>query len=90
MLVNTLDPVEHAELRKTWSQGFTPAALKNYDPLIETRAQQLVERLEHQVGTVDLGKWISYFTYVHSKLFTKIILTSVRFDFTGDIACARP
>jgi cytochrome P450 len=53
---------EHAEKRKSWSQGFTPAALKEYDPIIQGRTNQLVQRLEQQVGTIDLGKWISYFT----------------------------
>ncbi|KAJ6500242.1 high nitrogen upregulated cytochrome P450 monooxygenase 2 [Mycena vulgaris] len=69
-LIGTLDMAEHAEKRKSWSQGFTPAALKEYDPIIQGRTNQLVQRLEQQVGTIDLGKWISYFT----------------FDFMGDIA----
>lgn len=61
-LIGTLDMAEHAEKRKSWSQGFTPAALKEYDPIIQDRTNQLVQRLEQQVGTIDLGKWISYFT----------------------------
>ncbi|KAJ7675032.1 high nitrogen upregulated cytochrome P450 monooxygenase 2 [Mycena olivaceomarginata] len=69
-LIGTLDMAEHAEKRKSWSQGFTPTALKEYDPIIQGRTNQLVQRLEQQVGTIDLGKWISYFT----------------FDFMGDIA----
>lgn len=63
-LVSERDPVLHAEKRKVWNRGFMPAALREYDEPLMKRTAQLIERLGQQVGTVDLGKWISYYTLV--------------------------
>lgn len=65
-LITERDPALHAEKRKTWNRGFTPAALREYDEPVIKRTVQLLERLGQQSGTIDLGKWISYYTSVVS------------------------
>lgn len=62
-LLTTRDIALHAEKRKVWNRGFTPSALKAYDDIITKRTLQLLDRLGQQNGTLDLGKWISYYTY---------------------------
>lgn len=61
-ILTTRDIRVHAELRKVWNRAFTPTALKGYDDIMRKRTLQLLERLEQQAGTLDLGKWISYYT----------------------------
>ncbi|KAI1784220.1 high nitrogen upregulated cytochrome P450 monooxygenase 2 [Ganoderma leucocontextum] len=57
------DPEEHQGRRRPWNRGLAPGALREYDHLITMRVQQLVRRLEEQVGEVILGKWFYYFSY---------------------------
>ncbi|KAI0367398.1 high nitrogen upregulated cytochrome P450 monooxygenase 2 [Pilatotrama ljubarskyi] len=62
-LVGIMDTVEHLERRKPWARAFTPAALKEYHPMLAARASQLVQALSQQGGEVDIAKWINYFSY---------------------------
>ncbi|KAH8925689.1 cytochrome P450 [Atractiella rhizophila] len=39
------NPDQHAILRKQWNPGFGPSALKNYEPMITQRTDQLVSKL---------------------------------------------
>ncbi len=56
-----MDTDEHLERRKAWARAFTPAALKEYHPMIAARAGQLVYALGQQDGEVDIAKWLNYF-----------------------------
>ncbi|KAG6917442.1 hypothetical protein DXG01_002528 [Tephrocybe rancida] len=63
-LVGRRDPQAHARLRQVWGRGFTPDALRSYQPIINRRVDQLVDHLTRQCGkTVDMAKWISWFAY---------------------------
>ncbi|KAG6845405.1 hypothetical protein H0H87_009752 [Tephrocybe sp. NHM501043] len=61
-LVGLRNPQAHARLRRIWSRGFTPGALRSYQPILNRRVDQLLEHLAAHTGeTVDLAKWISWF-----------------------------
>ncbi|KAI8984902.1 high nitrogen upregulated cytochrome P450 monooxygenase 2 [Trametes punicea] len=62
-LIAEPDTHEHARRRKPWNRAFNVAALKGYEEIIAKRAQEVVDALAAQKGEVDLGKWISYFSY---------------------------
>ncbi|KAH9888087.1 high nitrogen upregulated cytochrome P450 monooxygenase 2 [Cubamyces lactineus] len=62
-LVGIMDPHVHAERRKPWNRAFSAAAVKEYEPLIASRATQLVQTLEKQSGEVVIGRFFNYFTY---------------------------
>ncbi|KAI0632330.1 high nitrogen upregulated cytochrome P450 monooxygenase 2 [Trametes polyzona] len=62
-LPGIMDPAVHHERRKPWSRAFSAAALKEYEPQVASRANQLVETLERQKGEISLGEYINYFTY---------------------------
>ncbi|KAG6908777.1 hypothetical protein DXG01_003306 [Tephrocybe rancida] len=63
-LVGIRDPRVHARVRRVWARGFTPEALRSYQPILNKRVGNLITHFEARVGqTVDLSKWISYFTY---------------------------
>ncbi|CDO71119.1 hypothetical protein BN946_scf184844.g123 [Trametes cinnabarina] len=61
-LVGIMDPEVHAERRKPWNRAFKAAALKEYEPLIATRASQLIRVLANQHGEIDIGRFFNYFT----------------------------
>lgn len=59
------DQREHARRRKPWNRAFSTTAIKDYEPTVRKRAQQLVQELEirAKVGLpVDLTEWIKSFT----------------------------
>ncbi|KAI9068086.1 high nitrogen upregulated cytochrome P450 monooxygenase 2 [Trametes sanguinea] len=58
-----MDPAVHAERRKPWIRAFSPAALKEYEPMIAHRVNQLVHVLAKQPGEVIMGKFFNYFAY---------------------------
>ncbi|KAI0822334.1 high nitrogen upregulated cytochrome P450 monooxygenase 2 [Trametes gibbosa] len=62
-LPGIMDTAVHHERRKPWSRAFNAAALKEYEPQVSNRANQLVETLERQKGEISLGEFINYFTY---------------------------
>ncbi|KAI0699707.1 cytochrome P450 [Cytidiella melzeri] len=62
-LIAIRERAAHARRRKVWNRGFNAAALKEYQPIITRRVEQLVEALGNQQGTVDLAQWMSFFTY---------------------------
>ena len=62
---------EHAVRRKRWNRAFSTASVKSYEPIIVKRALQLIDELSKLTSTneksdnvVDLGKWLSFFTFV--------------------------
>lgn len=58
---------EHSARRRIWNNGFTPSALKGYEPMIHRRASQLLSRLQaHDKETVNLSAWLSYFRYAYT------------------------
>ncbi|KAF7326452.1 Cytochrome P450 [Mycena venus] len=59
----------HAERRARWALGFTSKAMREYDTFLLPRLERLLRKVGEQQGAVDLGKWLSYFT----------------FDFMGDL-----
>ncbi|PIL28304.1 cytochrome P450 [Ganoderma sinense ZZ0214-1] len=64
-LIGIQDATEHARRRRPWNRGLAPSALKDYDHIMSHRVHQLVDVLGQQEGAVVLGKWISYFAYMH-------------------------
>lgn len=61
-LISVRDSKEHAIRRRPWNRAFNSTAIRNYEPLIFERTSQLVDVLAKQTGTVDLLKWIHYFS----------------------------
>ena len=54
------DHAEHAQRRRTWTRGFSPAALKDYEEIISKRVVQLTETLSAR-KSVDLARLFGYF-----------------------------
>ncbi|TFK27312.1 high nitrogen upregulated cytochrome P450 monooxygenase 2 [Coprinopsis marcescibilis] len=73
-LIDCRNQEEHNKLRKPWNQAFSGGPIKDYQPILEERGQQLVNFLNDACvdghGTLDIAKWISCFA----------------FDFMGDLA----
>jgi hypothetical protein len=66
-----VDPVEHSKRRRIWDRGFTPAALKSYEPMLRKRVDLFVNALSRRTGQrVDMSEWAAFMT----------------FDFMGDFA----
>ena len=59
------DPREHTRRRRPWNRAFSTTALKGYEIIISQRSSQLVVGLADQSGTLDLSKWLGYFSWVH-------------------------
>jgi cytochrome P450 len=84
-MISLRDKHEHAIRRRPWTKAFSTAALKGYEDLITNRCVQLVDVLAHQVGVVDLSKWLSFFTYVPLICQDRRLSWS-SYDFMNDIA----
>lgn len=61
-LVGIMKPDVHHERRKPWNRAFSATALKEYEPMIASRALQLAHVLESQKADVDLSRYLNYFT----------------------------
>jgi cytochrome P450 len=55
------DHAEHARRRRTWTRGLSPAALKDYEEIINRRVIQLIETLSAR-KSVDLARLFGYFS----------------------------
>ncbi|KAI0706787.1 cytochrome P450 [Cerioporus squamosus] len=68
----TMTGEEHANRRRLWNRGMSNESLKNYEPDIAKRSDELVHFLKTSArcGNVDLNRAVGYFT----------------FDFMGDMA----
>ena len=55
------DHVEHARRRRTWTRGFSPAALRDYEEIVSKRVIQLTEALSARKH-VDLARLMGYFS----------------------------
>ncbi|KAI0821898.1 high nitrogen upregulated cytochrome P450 monooxygenase 2 [Trametes gibbosa] len=62
-LVGIMNTDEHLERRKSWARAFTPAALKEYQPMLAARAMQLADALGRQDGEADISRWVNCFSY---------------------------
>ncbi|KAI0344473.1 cytochrome P450 [Trametopsis cervina] len=62
-IIGFRDQTEHARRRRIWNRALNTTALKDHEPTIAKRVDQLVEVLGSQKGTVDLAQWLSFFTY---------------------------
>ncbi|KAI0640071.1 high nitrogen upregulated cytochrome P450 monooxygenase 2 [Trametes polyzona] len=62
-LIAVGDPKEHLRRRKPWNRAFNVASLKDFEPMVARRTQQLVDLLSSKKGEVNLAKWFSWFTY---------------------------
>ncbi|KAM5535858.1 hypothetical protein V8D89_010476 [Ganoderma adspersum] len=69
-LIAITDPKEHLRRRKPWNRALNVASLKDLEPLVANRAEQLVRllavsdsRRTGADGTTNLGKWFSWFSY---------------------------
>ncbi|KAG6902335.1 hypothetical protein C0995_001372 [Termitomyces sp. Mi166 len=62
-LAGIRDPHKRVQIRRIWARGFTPEALRSYHPILNKRVRDLISYFDARVGqTIDLSKWISYFT----------------------------
>jgi cytochrome P450 len=62
-LLGQMTVAGHATRRKIWDRAFTTAALKSYEPLLDSRVAELVENLTSRCGqVVDLALWVSLLT----------------------------
>jgi cytochrome P450 len=60
------DHEEHKSRRKIWDRAFSIASLKNYQPFIALRVQQLCnqfDRIAERREVVDLQEWIHYLVF---------------------------
>lgn len=60
------DHEEHRSRRKIWDRAFSIAALKNYQPFIALRVQQLCDQFDkiaNKGEVVDLQEWIHYLVF---------------------------
>ena len=62
-LGSTCDHAEHARRRRTWTRGFSPAALKEYEEIVNSRVVQLTETLSAR-KSVDLARMFGCFSWV--------------------------
>jgi cytochrome P450 len=63
-LLSLTDHQEHAQRRKVWDRSMNTQAVLGYQDLLFARIGQLVRALEKLEGSkVDLGSWLSYFSY---------------------------
>ncbi|KAK7692347.1 hypothetical protein QCA50_003972 [Cerrena zonata] len=69
-LITINKPAEHSRRRRAWNRAFSVAALKEYEPMVAKRVNQLVDRIASEKGVVDISACIGFFTY----------------DFMGDMA----
>ncbi|KAJ7784202.1 cytochrome P450 [Mycena metata] len=69
-LIGARDYKQHTIARKAWNRAFLPTSIKGYEPILIRRVAQLAEVLSAQDGSVDLSRWLSFFS----------------FDMMGDIA----
>ncbi|KAJ6490793.1 cytochrome P450 [Mycena vitilis] len=54
----------HAEARTAWNTPFTPAAIKEYEPLLIRRVTQLIEALRaEESDNIDISRWFSFFSF---------------------------
>jgi hypothetical protein len=61
-LIGITSPAEHSHRRRIWDRAFTNTALDQYEPMIQRRAEQLVDVIrDHKETVIDLGIWISFF-----------------------------
>ncbi|KAF7521787.1 hypothetical protein PCG10_007884 [Penicillium crustosum] len=60
----TRDKQEHARRRKVWDQGFSTKAIRAYEPIVASYAQQLVEIVERDLASpIDMTRWFSYYAF---------------------------
>lgn len=55
------DHTEHARRRRTWTRGFSPAAMRDYEEIVNKRVTQLTETLPAR-GAVDLVRVFGHFS----------------------------
>lgn len=61
-LIGVRDGPEHAKRRRTWNRGFSPASLRDYEPMVRERILGLSKAIA-QRGQVDLSIIFGYFTF---------------------------
>ena len=54
------DHAEHAQRRRTWTRGFSPVVLKDYEEIVKERVVQLTETLSAR-KSVDLARLFAFF-----------------------------
>lgn len=76
----TAGEADHARLRRVLSHGFSEKAIRDQEPVVQTHATMLVQRLRDRIhdgataGKVDMYHWLSWAT----------------FDIIGDLAFGEP
>lgn len=63
-VISIREPHRHSQRRRAWNKAFTSMSLKDYEPMLISRVQQLIECLEsHTNSKMDLTYWLSCFTF---------------------------
>nr|BAL05147.1 cytochrome P450 [Phanerodontia chrysosporium] len=63
-LIGFRDPKEHQRRRRRWNRAFNTASVKEFNPIIQARVQELGDAFAAREGQVlDLAEWIGFFTY---------------------------
>ena len=69
-MIGMMDAKAHLQRRRAWNRALSPAAHKDYQPLIAARINQLLERFDENLGKeMLLGKWFNYMSYVTAHMF---------------------
>jgi hypothetical protein len=93
-LIGIRDTGAHLQRRKRWNRAFSTAGVKDYEPILKRRVDQLADALQSasEAGqALDLAEWISFFAYVgrHSLLHPHTN-NHPSYDFMGDMALVSP
>lgn len=84
-LIGVRDGPEHAKRRRTWNRGFSPASMRDYEPMVRERVLGLSKAIA-QRGRVDLSIIFGYLTSVSIITDPDLTLTSpTRFDVMADM-----
>ncbi|KAF9001083.1 high nitrogen upregulated cytochrome P450 monooxygenase 2 [Cyathus striatus] len=65
-LISIRDAKLHQHRRKYWSKGLNVASVKEYQPTLKIRVDELVSHLKNKAlekAPVNLAEWMSYFAY---------------------------
>ncbi|KAJ8091955.1 hypothetical protein PM082_024190 [Marasmius tenuissimus] len=55
---------DHTDRRRVWSRGFTSESLREYQPIITTKGDELSQSLSARAGSeLDLTYWLNLFTF---------------------------
>jgi cytochrome P450 len=75
-IINAIDPVPHARMRRTLGPAFSRSALRAQEPIIQQHVKKLIERLGERVSRTKQGEVVDIYPWVNF----------AAFDIFGDLA----